>query len=171
MGFFDFFKPQQSTHTDPYEQQIFQHRINLMESPEQQQALMGALSGEAQDVEGFFQQGIADPARKRYEEETRPAWMSKISNLHSSHRGQMERQGREGLESGLSQQRAMLMEQERQAAMQRQMQAMSGIMGQQMQSPQTVMQDPSSFSTFASPLAALLGGAGFMMPRGGNPSG
>jgi hypothetical protein len=106
-------------------------------------ALTSALAGtpsttvNTQTTEDFYRNAIERPAVQQYEEQTRPAWMQKTSNIHSSARDIQEQQGYEDLYSGLQSQRANLMYQDEQArrglaesAAQRQMSAL-GI-GQQM---------------------------------------
>ncbi len=60
-------------------------------------------------VEDYYRTTLHDPAMRQYENETRPAWMSKVGNLHSGHRMNQERRGYEDLYSGLNQQRGNLM--------------------------------------------------------------
>jgi hypothetical protein len=99
-----------------------------------QGALNQSLSGQpstdinSQATEDYYRQSIEQPALKQYEEQTRPAWMEKVSNLHSSARDNMEQQGYENLYSGLQQQHGNLLYQDEQArrglqesAMQRQL--------------------------------------------------
>jgi len=99
-----------------------------------QNALTQSLSGQPstninqQTTEDFYRQSIEQPALRQYENEVRPAWMEKVSNIHSSARDNMEQQGYEDLYSGLQQQRGNLMYQDEQArrglqesAMQRQL--------------------------------------------------
>ncbi len=64
-------------------------------------------------VDSFYRDTIRDPAMRGYEEETRPAWMAKVGNLHSSHRDNMEQKGYENLMSQLRGERAGLHERAR----------------------------------------------------------
>ncbi len=86
-----------------------------------QGALTGALSGQpsttvnAQTTEDYYRNSIENPALKQYEEQTRPAWMQKTSNIHSSARDTQEQQGYEDLYSNLQSQRANLMYQDEQS--------------------------------------------------------
>ncbi len=107
-----------------YQNQL-QERMN-QESPYQENteiAMNRALSGNAYErhlyrgpqgmdqgqVEDYYRSTLHDPAIRQYANETRPAWMSKVGNLHSGHRVNQERRGYEDLYSGLGQQRGNLM--------------------------------------------------------------
>jgi hypothetical protein len=94
---------------------------NYSDQSQLQGALNTALSGQPstninpQATEDYYRQSIEQPAIRQYEEVTRPAWMEKTSNIHSSARDIQEQQGYEDLYSNLQQQHGNLLYQDEQA--------------------------------------------------------
>ncbi|MCG7851907.1 MAG: hypothetical protein MIO92_05240 [Methanosarcinaceae archaeon] len=156
------------------------------------QAMLQALGGQSvnaqdwgmmqgQEVDDYFQSTMFDPAVRQYQDTTRPAWLENVSNLHGSHRSNMEQRGYENLYGGLDQQRGNLQYQNllrnqqmmQQAAgmnQQSQMGAMglSGMYDPHLQALQMISgQTPTSQviqgGSFIEQLGALLGGGGQAM--------
>lgn len=90
-------------------------------SGQMQSALTSLLSGKPaydinpQTTEDYWKKTMYDPAMRRYETETRPAWRENISNIHSSQADIMEQKGIEDLMFGLESERGKLMYSDEQA--------------------------------------------------------